>query len=611
MRLLSVEIHNYKSFENSERIAFERGFNLIVGQNNSGKTALLEALNPENLIPKPHRNPRASRGSPVDPRSHCIFEFELSGQELRNVLLKRRNDFNFPIPPNTLGDQVDRLETTLAAEKITFRLRKSSGLAWETLTSPSHQLFRLDPARDQTCSVFGVTPDMTNFILRGSTPISNDNVGIIAAEHFFGGSGLYTFRAERPNIGSSPFGRQELLAPDASNLPTVLITLMGNRVRFDRFNHHVQTIFPSIRQVVAIPAQPSGNLVEIRIWQVEPSTERDDLAVDLRDSGTGVGQVLAILYVITVADSPRTIVIDEPNSFLHPGAARKLIEILREHQEHQYIIATHSPETIRATDPCSLHLLRWENYQSNVVSVNPRQVTDVRQLLMEVGTRLSDVYGADFVLWVEGITEQECFPKIIAAFQVPVPSGTSIVSVRSTDEIASRRLSARAIWDIYRQISSPNTLLPRTVAIVLDREGRTSQFIDDLRRESNQLISFLPRRAYENYLIDADAIAAILNETQTFAGHPIAGERVVQWLNQFGATPRYFFPLAALAIGNERWKIDVNAPLLLADLFSELSEAREEYRKVKHSVRLTEWLLDHRKDRMSDFVDFLKSLFHE
>jgi len=51
--------------------------------------------------------------------------------------------------------------------------------------------------------------------------------------------------------------------------------------------------------------------------------------VPLSESGTGVGQVLAILYVVFTSEYPRTIVIDEPQSFLHPGAVRKLFEARR------------------------------------------------------------------------------------------------------------------------------------------------------------------------------------------------------------------------------------------------------------------------------------------
>src|SRR5262249_35224746 len=61
--------------------------------------------------------------------------------------------------------------------------------------------------------------------------------------------------------------------------------------------------------------------------------------------------ILAIVYVIVTADYPHVMLLDEPQSFLHPGAARKLIDVLARYPQHQYIVATHSSAIISACDP--------------------------------------------------------------------------------------------------------------------------------------------------------------------------------------------------------------------------------------------------------------------
>lgn len=55
MYLSKIRVKNYKSFNDSGKIEFKQGINIIVGQNNSGKTALLEALE-LNFIDNPHKN---------------------------------------------------------------------------------------------------------------------------------------------------------------------------------------------------------------------------------------------------------------------------------------------------------------------------------------------------------------------------------------------------------------------------------------------------------------------------------------------------------------------------------------------------------------------------
>ncbi len=44
MYISTFKIFNYKSFRDSGWLEFQPGINIIVGTNNSGKTALLEAL---------------------------------------------------------------------------------------------------------------------------------------------------------------------------------------------------------------------------------------------------------------------------------------------------------------------------------------------------------------------------------------------------------------------------------------------------------------------------------------------------------------------------------------------------------------------------------------
>src|SRR5229473_4755 len=56
LQLKKFRVWNYKSFFDSRELELGSGFNVLVGQNNSGKTALLEALQPNQLRDKPHRS---------------------------------------------------------------------------------------------------------------------------------------------------------------------------------------------------------------------------------------------------------------------------------------------------------------------------------------------------------------------------------------------------------------------------------------------------------------------------------------------------------------------------------------------------------------------------
>jgi len=55
MHISHFQLFNYKSFRDSGALEFKPGINIIVGANNAGKTALLEALSLD-FENNPHRS---------------------------------------------------------------------------------------------------------------------------------------------------------------------------------------------------------------------------------------------------------------------------------------------------------------------------------------------------------------------------------------------------------------------------------------------------------------------------------------------------------------------------------------------------------------------------
>jgi predicted ATPase len=121
------------------------------------------------------------------------------------------------------------------------------------------------------------------------------------------------------------------LANNASNLATVLHYLDNDKpYDFEQFKRLVHEVFPHIKQIRVPPIDTPT--VRIYIGTVEPEKRHEDLDIPLAAKSTGIGQVLAMLYVVFTAEFPRIIVIDEPQSFLHPGAIYRLFNILNAHR---------------------------------------------------------------------------------------------------------------------------------------------------------------------------------------------------------------------------------------------------------------------------------------
>jgi predicted ATPase len=613
MRISKFQITNYKGYIDSGELLFTPGFNIVVGQNNAGKTTLLNALT-LNFTGKPHKSIEAipTATSPTNPSTSASVTLTVDSQELRDILLTSNVDVRIPLPKDAKAGITEAalLDDLLAKPEISFTI----GLLVGAFNAPNRQSIQFPTFTTYEClgdsstrqyAWFRPKPDKSGFQYALVTAGNElEEIGHTAFELLK--QRIYWFNAERLSLSSCPVGYNPVLAPNAQNLPEVLHVLQTrNPRRFERFNNLLREIFPSIYEVSA--RSKPNNQLEIVVWTEDPKTERDDLAIELSESGTGIGQVLAILYVALNSDFSRTIIIDEPNSFLHPGAARKLIEILRkDFAHHQYIVATHSPEIIRVAAPEMMTLVRWEKPKSVVEQLDAKQVASAQRGLVEVGARLSDVFGADHILWVEGQTEEICFQLILDRLASYPLLGLTITAVRETGDLEGKRPSANMIWDIYTRLSTGNALIPSALAFVFDQEARDPQERDDLVRKSSGRLHFLPRRMYENYLIDADAIFSVLSTLPTFQEEPITKEKIIIWLTENGGKKEYLMaPIGQARLDDMNWLQLVNGAKLLKCLFQDMSGSREQYRKIIHSVQLTDWLIANKPKQLTELKDFL------
>lgn len=55
MKILKLNLNNYKSFRSSGWLDFSPNFSVVIGQNNAGKSALLEAFRLQRNDDHPHR----------------------------------------------------------------------------------------------------------------------------------------------------------------------------------------------------------------------------------------------------------------------------------------------------------------------------------------------------------------------------------------------------------------------------------------------------------------------------------------------------------------------------------------------------------------------------
>jgi hypothetical protein len=311
MQILSLTIENYKCFHRKTTLELNPGFNIVGGQNNVGKTALLEVLS-LSFSSKPHLSPETAptRGRVPTPGALASVIFRIDQSELTELLSVPGQSY-IPLPrlgsafANSINYKNDH-ETSLARFDEWLRTRATTVLKAALFVGPPNSQRRWQPVADpwdfETRFIEGgqkqyllrrVSDDNSTYLTVAYGDGSND-FSLTLADELAGRT--YRFAAERSVSGMSPAGTATALTNTGENLGAALaLLLQSNPERARRFNEMIRRVMPSIKWVSTAPVELNDRLLKrVKVWRNDPQQERDDLAVPLEDSGTGVAQVLAI-----------------------------------------------------------------------------------------------------------------------------------------------------------------------------------------------------------------------------------------------------------------------------------------------------------------------------
>lgn len=663
MLISLFQLLNYKSHLDSGKIRLFPGINIIVGQNNSGKSALIEGLGLQ-FGNKPYRDSTRVLTAPRqrEQESSAIVHFTVKKDELWEILRNIPYDFYIPLPePGCLIEQYSHLKPEGITEidaarfyieelldrpefifQVSYQTKDKPKLAHLPMEAMGVKLIvfpvllecQVGGSFDKRIYIRCRIGDDDKVILDEEDKIWDEalkpgtaferRTPVILRDHRndmdFGleiakilQKRIYLFHAQRMVKSKSVQEYDTDLKPDASNLASVLANIYKTPAVFRKINEQLRVILPQIHEVAFRPVPPTypgpdadKGFYEIVVYQREGVSALD--AISLEDCGTGVGQVLAILTIIIASEHPSTLIIDEPQSFLHPGAIRKMVDVFKQYPKHQYIISSHSPQVMAASNPSTILLVSKEpGNPSTLQTISHSQQNDLLLCLKSLGAQLSDIFGADQVLWVEGKTEFTCFPIIVEKLMGIPLLGTSIAYVDPIGDLSGR--DANRVIKLYERLSEGVGVIPQTLGFVFDREDKTAKEIEDLeRRLGRERVKVLDRMMVENYFLDDEAICAVLQGECDKADT----KKAIEILNKIlEGDPldqmeiRRYYPIGVQE-GIAKNLSAVHAAHVLEDIFSESTGGLYTYDKVKHGQCFTNWLIDNKPDLLSKIVSILK-----
>lgn len=130
--------------------------------------------------------------------------------------------------------------------------------------------------------------------------------------------------------------------------------------------------------------------------------EMNEELVDFESLGSGFQQVFDVaLTIASIQDS--VILIDEPELNMHPNLLRRLMKLIFANDTNQYIICTHSNILLDATYEKSIYQITGGKF-STIERCETLEST--RELLNDLGVQASDILQTNGIIWIEGPSDR-------------------------------------------------------------------------------------------------------------------------------------------------------------------------------------------------------------
>ncbi|MEW6563812.1 MAG: AAA family ATPase [Pseudomonadota bacterium] len=557
MKLRSIEIKNFRSLE-QVKLAPLKNFNVLIGKNNSGKSSVFSALtflhdvlqgkaDPTDVLTKltgnksleielcflptsteredlinrlinsPSRN--QSLSWLYDSQFYREFTFTFRSAigragtlQLTNLVATAQDGLPFKL----IG--FDSIPTSSNDGKSCFNIDHFAAANMQSLPKHWNAATLYDQFRN-TAHIFNIPP---NLLQPDSTP----------SIHFPGLQAVVNLLFDFLNHASffQPFRHSEAAASviatpklnrDGSNLAQRLHSInSNNRSEIDAIAKAISTALPDIGQLQT-PLLDNSSSTSIQF--ISPNGYH----VALKNMGGGIEQLLMVFAVLYTTPNDHAIFLEEPETHLHPGAQRFLIEQLQR-DGRQVFLTTHSPIFINASHADSIHQVSIRDGRTRIEYVSDYNLAAV---LSDIGAKNSDVLLSNAVVFVEGEGDKAVLEIFARKLNLQL-SESNIIFLPMGGGNASH-LKIRS--DVLTGLSS-ETHIPHL--IVIDRDERPEKEVTKLRKNLGDKLHVLSCRELENYLLEPSALLARMREkakdikATKEALESVSSDQVADWINE-------------------------------------------------------------------------------
>lgn len=453
----SIKFENFKSFEKFSVACRNR--NILVGPNNSGKSTVLDAVRVTADVLR-----FAGRRKPVDKSqgSDGVCATHVISPSLVSVDL-RYCSYNYVDDP----------------EQIAVTLRSGSTL--KIIVPPGGQIqayLVADGHRPRSPAAFVKAFTLEPVIIPTLSPLEMDE----------------------PWVEDSTVERNQFTRLAGRNFRN--IWLRRTDEEFEEFSDLVAAAWGGIRLQRPIRDR-DGDRLFVRMYFREGPSVRE-----IQWAGYGFQVWMQIMMHAMRAGPESTLVLDEPDIYLHPDLQHRLLSVLNR-RVGQFFIATHSTEIINEADPGDILAVDRRRPSAKRVK-SEADYGEVYELLgSSENAEFARLARARRILFFEG-KDRKMFRKLA--------SKLSAINVLSDTETAYMQAGGFGQWSrventawIVEQLFSIDV----KVAAVFDRDYRSDAEIKHFLQmmESKGIAAWvLPAKETENFFIQKPAILRLLKK---------------------------------------------------------------------------------------------------
>ena len=455
--LRELRLENYRRFER-HNVPF-RDRTIIVGKNNAGKSTIVESL------------------------------------RLTSLVANRYRSLNFTAPPSWLDDPVGNRGVTPSLRDLNANLRTvfhvgAGPPATVTCSFASGETIATYIGPDE--HVFAVVRDKSGKPVTSKSQALRLGIERIAVQPQVGPVQLAERRLDRQTVNR---GLDSPLAPQ-------------------HFRNQLHVLGPDVFKIFKELSEETWPSLQIRELVVPDLDDDRPLSLFVRDGkhvaelsamGHGMQMWLQVMWFLARNSGAATVVLDEPDVYLHADLQRRLVRLLRK-REQQVVIATHSIEIMSEVShdeilvvTSGLRSSKWANTAKGV-----------QEAIDSIGgvhnIQLARLANSRKCLFVEGKDMEILRP--IADTLVP-----------TADSLETLPWLSLGGWSGWSKAVGCAQLLQNaagdqiTSYCILDSDYFMPSLILSRLNEARACgveLTILPRKEIENYLLVASAIARMI-----------------------------------------------------------------------------------------------------